>query len=36
MPDRLRAALLIAPALAVFLAFFLVPLGQLAVAPARG
>jgi putative spermidine/putrescine transport system permease protein len=36
MPDRLRAALLIAPALAVFLAFFLVPLGQLAVAGGAG
>lgn len=36
MPDRLRAALLIAPALAIFLAFFLVPLGQLAVAGGAG
>lgn len=36
MPDRLRAALLIAPALAVFGAFFLIPLGQLAVAGGAG
>ena len=36
MPDRLRAALLIAPALVVFLAFFLVPLGHLSVAGGAG
>jgi putative spermidine/putrescine transport system permease protein len=36
MHDRLRAGLLIAPALAVFLAFFLIPLGYLAVAGGAG
>ena len=36
MRDRLRAGLLLAPALAVFLAFFLIPLGYLAVAGGAG